>query len=214
MPVGFEQLRRVSGFVGVFDAFDEICERLVNGRITVRCEGIHAGELRRGAGGINIADIVGGDLRDHDAAVHLVPDQALPFENAGGLADGVARHSELGGERGFAKWRTRRYPAREDRVADRAGGLCAGRLALDRGAGVGEEPGHGRRSPSGMSCPAPCCSASRATSAAMAASWIPSPVRSATVSSSSAARPGSRPDAIAPSSPYTAPTSNTPAVTA
>src|SRR6266568_1819834 len=138
----------------------------------------------------------------------------LAAQDAGGLADGVAGDAQFCREGGLAQRGAGRYPAGQDGLADGSGGLLSGALPLDGHAQAGDRAGHDHHPPSGTSRPAPCTSASRAASAATAASWMPRPVRSATVSSSSPVRPGSRPDASAPSSPYTEPTSRRPTLIA
>src|SRR6185437_13244453 len=165
--------------------------------------------------GVDVGGVRPGDVGDHDAAVHLVADQALALEGPGGLAQGAAGDAELGRDGGLAQRRARQQPARQDGLPDGVGGLLGGALPLDTHAQAGDRAGggagHGHQSPSGTSRPAPCSPASRKARAATAASSMPRPVRSATVSSSSAVRPASRPDATAVSSPYTEPGSSRPA---
>ena len=63
-----------------------------------------------------------GDVRDDDAAVHLVADQALAFEGPRGLAEGTAGDAELGGDGGFAQRHARPQPAGQDGLPDGFGG--------------------------------------------------------------------------------------------
>ena len=155
---------------GAFYLVNQVGEARVDRRVPVLGEGVGRGQLHGGAGRVDVGDIRPGDVRDDDAAVHLVADQALAFEGPRGLAEGTAGDAEFGGDGGFAQRHARQQPAGQDGLPDGFGGLLGGALPLNARTQAGDRARHGHQSPSGTSRPAPCSPASRAARAATAAS--------------------------------------------
>lgn len=82
-----------------------------------------------GTGSVDVCGIRPGDVRDDDAAVHLVADQALAGEGPRGLAEGTA--GDFSGDGGFTQRHARQQPAGQDGLPDGVGGLLGGAPPLN-----------------------------------------------------------------------------------
>jgi hypothetical protein len=102
-------------------------------------EGVRCGQLHGGAGSVDVCGIRPGDIRDDDAAVHLVADQALAGEGPRGLAEATARDAEFSGDGGFAQRGARQQPAGQDGLPDGFGGLLGGALPLNARTQAGDD---------------------------------------------------------------------------
>src|SRR5262249_51022682 len=125
-PVTVEHGGGVAAVEGVFYLPDQVCQVLVDRRVPVAGEGVHCGQLQGGAGSVDVCGIRPGDVRDDDAAVHLVADQALAGEDPCGFAEGAAGDAEFGGQGGFAQRGARQQPTGQDGPPDGIGGLVGG----------------------------------------------------------------------------------------
>src|SRR5690242_10800843 len=143
-PVTVEHAGRVAAGERGLDLADQALQSLEDGRVAVHGEGFGGGCLDGGASGVDVTDIGRGDLGNHDAAVHLMADQALAAEQAGGLTDGVPGDAEFGSQRDFAQRRAWRQLPGQDGVPERGGDLLGGGLSLDGRAEPGQRAGSSR----------------------------------------------------------------------